>query len=166
MQAGLAIHDVMQSLTSPVHTICLGHCESMAAVLLAAGFAGERSAMPNARIMIHQPIRHGGGSSNAKQLAISAAGIERSRRRIAELLARDTGRSVDDVLALIEYDHVCDAHEALTLGLVDRVLTEPGSYVTPLGGTAHAGAPSTTPSAAPVGDEKASPQTNSAAAQS
>ena len=126
VQAGLAIHDVMQVLTSPVHTVCLGHCESMAAILLATGAAGERAAMPNARIMIHQPVRGAGGGQNARQLAIHAASIESSRRRLAQLLADRTNRPLDEILRLIEYDHVCDAQQALELGLIDRVLDKPG----------------------------------------
>ncbi len=77
--AGLAIHDVMRSLSSPVRTTCLGHCSSMAAVLLAAGEKGERYAQPNARIMIHQPRRGGSsGHQTAKELRISAEQIEAS----------------------------------------------------------------------------------------
>jgi ATP-dependent Clp protease protease subunit len=127
VQPGFAIHDVMHSITSPVHTICLGHCESMAAVLLAAGEPGHRAAMANSRIMIHQPRLTGGGtSSTARQLAISAASIERSRRKLAVLLAERTGKPLDEVLDLIEYDHVMDAQEALALGLIDVVITKPG----------------------------------------
>ena len=110
----------MQVITSPVHTLCLGHCESMAAVLLATGAPGERSVMPNARVMIHQPFR--GASGNARQLSIHAASIERSRQRIAGLLAERAGRSQVEIEALIEYDHVCDASEAIALGLADRVV--------------------------------------------
>jgi ATP-dependent Clp protease protease subunit len=128
VQAGLAIHDTMQSISSPVHTLCLGHCESIAALLLSAGERGERAAMPNARIMVHQPVRTGGGASNAKQLAISAASIERSRRTLVEILAARCGRPVEEISELLEYDHVCDAQEAIALGLVDKV-SAPGDLV-------------------------------------
>ena len=130
MYAGLAVLNVMDSITSPVHTTCLGHCESMAAVLLAAGEPGSRVAMPHARVMIHQPVRGtSGGKSNARELAIQAAEIDRSRRKLATLLASATGRSLSEMEALIEHDHYCDAQQARELGLVDRV-----------GGVGHFGA--------------------------
>ena len=130
VQAGMAIHDAMNSIHSPVHTVCHGTCSSMAAILLACGAAGNRSAAPNARIMIHQPVRTTGGkdSSNARQLQIHAQSIEKSRLRIAELLALRTGKPVSEIEALIEYDHVCDAGEAQKLGLIDRI-TRPGELV-------------------------------------
>jgi len=127
VQAGLAVHDVMHAISSPVHTICLGHCESMAAVLLSSGAPGHRLAMPNVRVMIHQPRQtSGGGSSNARQLAINASSIERSRNKLALLLSERTGKPLDEILELIEYDHVCDAEEALHLGLIDRIVRQPG----------------------------------------
>jgi len=129
VSAGLAIHDAMQLVSSPVHTVCLGHCESMAAILLAAGAAGQRAAMANARIMIHQPVlRWSGSSHSSRQLAIHAASIERSRMRVATLISQHTGRPLSEIESLIEYDYVCDATEALALGLIDRVL-EPGDLV-------------------------------------
>lgn len=128
VQAGLAIHDVMQVLRSPVHTTCLGHCESMAAVLLASGAVGERAALANARIMIHQPVRSSGASkSNARQLSIQHESIEWSRLRLAELLAQRTGRPLAEIEQLFEYDHVCTATQALSLGLIDKVLVEKGA---------------------------------------
>jgi len=129
VSAGLAIHDAMQLVSSPVHTVCLGHCESMAAILLAAGAAGQRAAMANARIMIHQPVlRAGESSNNSRKLAIHAASIERDRMLLATLISQHTGRPLSEIESLIEYDYVCDATEALALGLIDRVL-EPGDLV-------------------------------------
>ena len=129
--AGLAIHDVMRSLSSPVRTTCLGHCSSMAAVLLAAGQKGERYAQPNARIMIHQPRRGGSsGTQTAKELRISAEQIETSRRKTAALLARDTGRPVAEIEQLLEYDHYYSAEEAAAIGLIDRVAS-PGHFAPP-----------------------------------
>lgn len=122
VHAGLAIHDVMRSISSPVHTTCLGHCESMAAVLLAAGEPGFRTALPNCRVMVHQPTRTAGGASKtSKQLLTSAAETEKTRIKLAALLARDTGRSVDEIEALLEYDTYYSAEEALQMGLVDVI---------------------------------------------
>ncbi len=155
VQPGLAIHDVMHSITSPVHTICLGHCESMAAVLLAAGEPGQRAAMPNVRVMIHQPRQPAGGASNnARQLAIHAASVERSRRKLAVLLAERTGKPLDEILELIEYDHVCDAQEALALGLIDRVITGPGKGLMAAGPSDKA-EPQTEPAPSPQADPSA-----------
>ena len=86
--------------------------------------------MPNARMMIHQPVRTGGGASNAKQLAISAASIERSRKTLVEILAFRCGKTEEEMSAILEYDHVCDAHEAIALGLIDKVAV-PGTLVPP-----------------------------------
>ena len=128
VQAGLAIHDTMQSISSPVHTLCLGHCESIAALILATGAAGQRAAMPNARVMIHQPVRTGGAASNAKQLSIHAASIEKSKNKLVQILSMTTGMPAKEVERLLEYDTVCDAEEAIALGLIDKV-AEPGSLV-------------------------------------
>lgn len=127
VQAGYAIHDTMQALTSPVHTVCLGHCESMAAILLAAGAEGHREALPNARIMIHQPVRTS-GRANARELSIHAESIEKTRTRLNELVAQRTGRPVSEIEKLMEYDHVCDSSEALALGLIDKIV-EHGSLL-------------------------------------
>ena len=123
VQAGLAIHDMMQALTSPVHTVCHGNCASISAVLLVCGAAGERAAAPNARIMIHQPVRTGGTKSNAREMQIQADNIERTRVRLAELLALRTGKPSADIDKLLEYDTYCDPHTAMQLGLIDRILT-------------------------------------------
>jgi len=122
VHAGFAIHDVMNSISSPVHTTCLGHCESMAAVLLAAGQQGQRVALQNCRVMIHQPTRTPGASSKtSKQLAISAAETEKSRVKLATLLSRCTGRPFDEIALLLEQDQYYSATEACELGLVDAV---------------------------------------------
>lgn len=122
VHAGLAIHDVMRSISSPVHTTCLGHCESMAAVLLAAGEPGFRAALPNCRVMVHQPTRAAGGASRtSKQLLTSAAETDKTRIKLAALLARDTGRSVEEIESLLEYDTYYSAEEAKQMGLVDVI---------------------------------------------
>ena len=125
------MHDVMRAITSPVHTTCLGHCESMAAVLLAAGERGHRKALPNSRIMVHQPTRSPGSSSKtSKQLLTSAQETHKSRLKLAALLARDTGRPIEEMNELIEHDQYFDAEEALSAGIIDGVdpqVLEPGS---------------------------------------
>ena len=120
--AGLAILDVMRSLSSPVHTTCVGHCESMAAVLLACGEPGRRYALPNARVMIHQPVRGASPSkSSAKEALIQAQAIDQSRLRLCQLLAESTGRPLAELEALMDHDHYCSADEARELGLVDHI---------------------------------------------
>jgi len=122
--AAMAIYDTMAMLHSPVHTTCLGHCESMAAVILAAGEPGSRYALPNARIMIHQPVRGTSrAKSNARELAIQSAEIEKTRLRIAQLLANSTGRTQKELEELINEDHYCTAAEARELGIIDQIAT-------------------------------------------
>ena len=124
VHAGISIHDVMQSLRAPVRTTCLGHCESMAAVILAAGEKGERAAMPNARVMIHQPTRTSSSKNSSKSLEIQAAELERSRLKLAELLAAATGKPRAEIEALLEHDTYYSANGAVELGLVDKVCAE------------------------------------------
>ncbi len=124
VHAGIAIHDVMQSLRAPVRTTCLGHCESMAAVILAAGEKGERACMPNARVMIHQPTRTSSSKNSSKSLEIQAAELERSRLKLAELLAAATGKPRAEIEALLEHDTYYSAQGAVDLGLVDKVCAE------------------------------------------
>lgn len=127
--AGLAILDVMRSLSSPVHTTCLGHCESMAAVLLACGEPGRRYALPNARVMIHQPVRGGSASkSSAKEALIQAQAIDQSRLRLCQLLAESTGRPLAELEALMDHDHYCSAAEAKELRLVDHIVQGKGHF--------------------------------------
>lgn len=156
--AGLAIHDVMQSLESPVATTCLGHCESMAAVLLAAGAPGHRYALANSRVMVHQPTRSGGESSkNAKQLQITAAETEKSRMRLAQILADGTGRALADIELMLESDHYYSAPEAIEVGLVDHV--GQARHFSNLSASAPNAAPNAAPapSAAPNGTDKSAP---------
>lgn len=140
--AGLAILDVMRSLSSPVHTTCLGHCESMAAVLLACGEPGRRYTLPNARVMIHQPVRGASPSkSSAKEALIQAQAIDQSRLRLCQLLAESTGRPLAELEALMDHDCYCSATEAKELGLVDHVCGK--GHFSPArerGGSAAAGA--------------------------
>lgn len=118
--AGLAIYDTMRYLTSPVNTICVGLAASMAAVLLAAGTKGKRSALPNSRIMIHQPS--GGAHGTAADIEIEAKEILFLRERLNEILAENTGQPVEKIAKDIDRDRFMSAEEAREYGLVDHVV--------------------------------------------
>ena len=118
--AGLAIYDTMQYVRPDVATICLGQAASMAAWLLASGARGKRMALPNARIMIHQPM--GGVSGQATDIDIHAREILKLRERMNELLAAHTGKSMAEIARDTERDYHLSGAEALAYGLVDRVV--------------------------------------------
>ena len=118
--AGLAIYDTMQFVKCPVATYCIGQAASMGAVLLAAGEKGRRFALPNARIMIHQPW--GGAEGKASDIEITAREILRLKARLNEILAKHSGRAVADVEKDTDRDHFMSASEAKEWGLVDEVL--------------------------------------------
>lgn len=119
--AGLAMYDTMQFLKCDVVTYCVGQAASMAAVLLAAGAAGKRYALPNARIMIHQPW--GGVQGQASDISIQAQEILRLKKRLNEILAQHTRKSLDEIEKDTDRDKFLSAEEAMSYGLVDRVLT-------------------------------------------
>ena len=118
--AGLAIYDTMQFVKCPVATYCLGQAASMGAVLLAAGARGRRFALPNARIMIHQPW--GGAEGKASDIEITAKEILRLKEVLNEILAKHSGKAVGDVVRDTDRDHFMSAEEAKSWGLVDEVL--------------------------------------------
>ena len=118
--AGLAIYDTIQFLTCDVNTYCIGQAASMGAVLLAAGASGKRFALPNARIMIHQPW--GGVQGQASDISIQAKEILRLRERLNEILAKHTGKSVEDITKDTDRDRFLSADEAKEYGLVDQVV--------------------------------------------
>jgi ATP-dependent Clp protease protease subunit len=118
--AGLAIYDTMQHIKPPVATYCIGQAASMAAVIVAAGAPGKRTALPNARIMIHQP--HGGSAGQATDIEIQAREILRLKGRLNEILAVLCGRGVEEILRDTERDKFMDADTAKRYGLVDEVL--------------------------------------------
>lgn len=121
--AGLAIYDTIQTLSCEVATYCIGQAASMGAVLLAAGAKGKRFALPNARIMIHQPL--GGASGQASDIAIHAKEILRIRENLNGILAKHTGRSLKEIARDTERDNFMSAEEALAYGLIDHVVTKP-----------------------------------------
>ena len=118
--AGLAIYDTMQFISCPVATYCIGQAASMGAVLLAAGDKGKRHALPNARIMIHQPW--GGAQGTASDIQIQAKEIERLKGTLNEILAKHSGREVDQVRQDTDRDNFMSGSEALEYGLVDQVV--------------------------------------------
>lgn len=118
--AGLAIYDTMQFLKCDVVTYCVGQAASMAAVLLAAGAAGKRNALPNARIMIHQPW--GGAQGQASDIHIQAQEILRLKDRLNEILARHTGKDLKEIAQDTDRDFFMSAADAKEYGLVDEVV--------------------------------------------
>ncbi|MBR1951931.1 MAG: ATP-dependent Clp endopeptidase proteolytic subunit ClpP [Lentisphaeria bacterium] len=122
--AGLAIYDTIQTLTCDVKTYCLGQCASMGAVLLAAGADGKRFALPNSRIMIHQPW--GGAQGTAADIDIQAKEILRLKAMLNGILASHTKQTVKKIEKDTERDFFMSAAEAVEYGLVDHVVTRPG----------------------------------------
>jgi ATP-dependent Clp protease protease subunit len=116
-----AIYDTMQFLRSDVATYCLGQAASAAAVILAAGTRGKRYALPNSRVLLHQP--HGGVEGQSADIEIHAREIARQRRRVEELLSEHTGKSVEQIHEDTERDFILGPDEALAYGVVDKVVT-------------------------------------------
>ena len=120
--AGLAIYDTMQYVKCPIATYCIGQAASMGAVLLTAGAKGRRFALPNARIMIHQPW--GGAEGKASDIEITAREILRLKDKLNEILAKHSGKKFEDVVNDTDRDHFMSAAEAKDWGLIDKVLGE------------------------------------------
>jgi len=118
--AGMAIYDTMQYVSADVATICVGQAASMGAVLLAGGAAGKRRSLPNARVLIHQPL--GGFTGQATDIEIQAKEILRWRTRLNETLALHTGQPIDKIAADVERDNIMTAVEAAEYGLIDEVI--------------------------------------------
>ena len=117
--SGLAIYDTMQYIRSPVSTVCTGMAASMGSFLLAAGEPGRRVALPNARIMVHQPS--GGFRGQASDIERHAEDIIKTKRRLNEIYAKHTGKTVEDIERALDRDNFLSADEAQTFGLVDHV---------------------------------------------
>jgi ATP-dependent Clp protease protease subunit len=118
--AGLAIYDTMQFISCPVATLCLGQASSMGAVLLAAGEKGMRYALPNARVLIHQPM--GGFQGQATDIDIHAREIIRMRERLNAILAKHTGTDIDKISQDTDRDYFMSADEAVEYGIIDKVM--------------------------------------------
>jgi ATP-dependent Clp protease protease subunit len=121
--AGMAIYDTMQHIRAPVSTYCVGMAASMGAILLAAGAEGKRNALPNSRIMIHQPSS--GTQGTAADIEIAAREILDIRKRLNGILSLHTGQSVEQIAQDVDRDRFMSPHEASDYGLIDRVLEGP-----------------------------------------
>jgi ATP-dependent Clp protease protease subunit len=121
--SGLAIYDTMQYIKPDIATVCLGQAASLGALLLAAGTPGKRTALPNSRIMIHQPL--GGISGQAADIAIHAREIVTIKRRLNEILARHTGQPVERIEKDSDRNYFMSAEEAKEYGLIDNVMETP-----------------------------------------
>ena len=131
--AGLSIYDTMQYIKPKVSTVCIGQACSMGSFLLAAGEPGMRVALPNARIMIHQPS--GGAQGMASDIEIQAREILRIRKRMNDLYAKFTGKKLEEIEAAMDRDTFLEADEALAFGLIDKVFERRPDGDAPQGGT-------------------------------
>jgi ATP-dependent Clp protease protease subunit len=118
--AGMAIYDTMQFIKPQMATVCIGQASSMAAVLLAGGAVGKRTALPNARILIHQPL--GGAKGQATEIEIHAREILRMREELNKILAKHTGQPLSRIAADSERDFFMSAEQAKTYGIIDNVV--------------------------------------------
>ena len=121
--AGVAIYDTMQYIKCDVSTICVGLAASFGAFLLAGGAKGKRIALPNAEIMIHQPLIGGDGVRGpASDILIVSGQMQKNKQRLARILAENTGKSVEEIIADTERDNYMSAQEALAYGLIDKII--------------------------------------------
>lgn len=122
--AGLAVYDTMQYIKSPITTICMGMAMSFGAVLLTAGTKGQRFALPNSRVMIHQPLLSGGGlSGQATDIKIEAVELVKTKNRLTEIMAKHTGQSVAKIKDDMERNFYMSAEQAKEYGIIDEVIT-------------------------------------------
>ena len=121
--AGLAIYDTMNYIKCDVSTICVGMAASMGAFLLSSGAKGKRIALPNSEILIHQPLIGGNGlTGQATDIELAAKNLVRTKERLNEILAKNTGKSYDEVVRATERDNFLTPEQALEFGIIDRVL--------------------------------------------
>lgn len=121
--AGLAVYDTMQYIHSPISTICMGMAMSFGAVLLTAGAKGKRFALPNSRIMIHQPLLHGGGlSGQATDIRIETTELVKTKNRLTEIMALHTGQKFEVIKADMERNFYMSAEESKKYGIIDEVI--------------------------------------------
>ena len=128
--AGMAIYDTMQFVKPQVATVCIGQASSMAAVLLAGGAAGKRTALPNARVLIHQPM--GGAKGQATEIEIHAREILRMREELNKIISKHTGQPLSRIAADTERDFFMSAEQARTYGIIDTVVEKRSLPARPL----------------------------------
>jgi ATP-dependent Clp protease protease subunit len=128
--AGMAIYDTMQFIKPQVATVCIGQASSMAAVLLAGGAAGKRTALPNARVLIHQPM--GGAKGQATEIEIHAREILRMREELNKIISKHTGQALSRIAADTERDFFMSAEQARTYGIIDTVVEKRSLPARPL----------------------------------
>ena len=128
--AGMAIYDTMQFIKPPVAAVCIGQAASMAAVLLAGGAEGKRTALPNARILIHQPM--GGTHGQATDIKIQAEEILRLREHLNGILSKHTGQPIERIAADTERDYYMSADQAKAYGIIDQVVAKRAASLKPL----------------------------------
>ena len=121
--AGMSIYDTMKFIKPDVQTLCLGQAASMGAFLLSAGTKGKRFALPNSRIMIHQPLISGGLGGQASDIEIHARELLKLKEKLNKILAEHTGKSIEEVARDTDRDNFMSAQEAMTYGLIDKVIT-------------------------------------------
>lgn len=125
VSAGLAIYDTMNYIKCDVSTICVGLAASMGAFLLSSGAKGKRIALPNSEILIHQPLIGGGGmTGQASDIKIHADHLIRTKQRLNEVLAENTGKPIETIEADTDRDYIMTADEACEYGLIDKVITK------------------------------------------
>jgi len=120
--AGMGIYDAMQHVRCPVATYCIGQAASMGALLLAGGTAGKRFALPNARVMIHQPAIHGGPGGTVSDVEILAKELIKSKQQLSEILAKHTNKQYEQILKDTDRDYWMSASEAKEYGMIDEVV--------------------------------------------
>ena len=121
--AGMSIYDTMKFIKPDVQTLCLGQAASMGAFLLSAGTKGKRFALPNSRIMIHQPLISGGLGGQASDIEIHARELLKLKEKLNKILADHTGKSIEEVERDTDRDNFMSAQEAMEYGLIDKVIT-------------------------------------------
>jgi len=124
--AGMAIYDTMQYIKPDVATVCIGQAASMGALLLTSGTSGKRFALPNARIMIHQPL--GGAQGQATDIKIQATEILRMKDSLNEILSKHTGQDIEKVAADTERDYFMSGEQALEYGILDQVVSDRSQF--------------------------------------
>jgi len=122
--AGLAVYDTMQYIKSPITTICMGMAMSFGAVLLTAGTKGQRFALPNSRVMIHQPLLSGGGlSGQATDIRIETVELSKTKKRLCEIMAKHTGQTIQKITDDMERNFYMSSEQAKAYGIIDEVIT-------------------------------------------